>query len=201
VASDVDPGFLKRLRHHAGPFANVEVRRIDIREPIEGEFDLVVMFFVIHRLDRWRRAMRRIERRVAPGGSLFLSEFAGPSGIIYLANERGGGGTDPVSRMVRRYFELVTESYRPELKSTDIGPVRRSLRLRPAGHRDFLWLQPLTVAEVHHKIEREVYAPFFSTHPGPGVIERLGEEFQPEWNRRVRLVERIRVYRFTRDAR
>ncbi len=200
MASDVDPSFVERLRGYARSLPNVEVRRIDITQPIEGIYDAVVMFFVIHRLDHWKRVVRRIERLVAPGGSLFLSQFAGPSGIIYLANEQGGRARDPISRLIRRYFELVKEKFTPDLKSSYITPVLKYLKLTPMGHRDFLWPQPVTVGEMHHKIDREVYAPFFSTHPHRKVIEQLGREFQPEWNRRVRLVERIRVYRLMRSV-
>jgi SAM-dependent methyltransferase len=200
VASDIDPSFLKRLREHARRLPNVTVRRCDITQPIPGRYDLVTLFFVIHRLDHWKRAIRRIEQLVAPGGSFFISEFAGPSGMIYLANEKGGRARDPVSRLLRRYFQLVGDPFDPDLKSSYIRPVLRYLSLRPAGHRDFFWKQPVTVGEMHHKIDREVYAPFFSTHPHRSVIEQLRREFEPEWNRRVTYVETIRVYRFTRMA-
>lgn len=158
------------------------------------------MLFVIHRVERWRQVLGPLARLVAKGGSLYVSEFAGPSGIIYLANEKGGRGRDPISRMVRRYFELVKEPFNPLLKSTNIRPVLRALRerLAPAGHRDFHWPQPLTVEDVHHKIEREVFAPFFSTHPTPFVLGQLKGEFKAEWKTRVKLVETIRIYRFTR---
>jgi SAM-dependent methyltransferase len=202
VASDVDPELLATLREHAARFDNLRVKRLDITRDLRGlgAFDMVVMFFVIHRLERWRPVLSPLVRLVGKGGSLYVSEFVGPSGIIYLANELGGRGRDPVSRMIRRYFELVDEPFHPKLKSTSIGPVLRALRHRLtfAGYRDFAWPQRFSVGGVHHKIEREVFAPFFSTHPTPSVLEQLKREFRSEWNRRVELVETIRVYRFTR---
>lgn len=201
MASDVDASLLRRLRQHVRDLPNVRVRRIDISKKISGLYDLVTLFFVIHRLKHWKHAIDRLQGLVAPGGFFYLSEFAGPSGVIRLANERGGHGRDPVSRLIRRYFELVNESFRPELKSTNIRPVLDRMRLEPAGHRDFHWRQPITVAEMHHKIEREVYAPFFSTHPNRAVLERLRQEFKTEWRARAVLVETIRIYRFASRCR
>ena len=140
----------------------------------------------------------RLSELVAPGGSFFISEFVGPGGVIYLSNERGGTGLDPVSRLIRRYFELLPERFSPPLKSTSIGPVLDRLggRLNPAGHHDFIWRQSLTPAEMLRRMADRAYAPYFSIPPPPALLARLGEEFAPESNCRVELDETIRIYRF-----
>ena len=112
----------------------MEARRIDIRKDLAnlGTFDLVTLFFVIHRLNDWRPVVTHLAALMAPGGSLYLSEFVGPSGVIYLSNEGGGRFRDPVSRLIRRYFELLPERFAPPLKSTSIRPVRRAPRVETA---------------------------------------------------------------------
>lgn len=138
--------------------------------------------------------------RVGPRGSLYVTEFAGPSGAIYVSNEKGGGLSDPVSRMIRRYFELLTEPFDPPLKSSQIGPVREALaqHLRPTGFRDFDWQQRVTVGEMYAKIESGAYAPYFGTQPSPDLLDRLRREFDPDWPHVVELTETIRIYRFLR---
>lgn len=203
VSSDIEPAYLRELRRRARREARLEVCRVDITEDLSGQgtFDLVALFFVIHRIGPWRAAARRVAGLVRPGGTLAITEFAGPGGVIYLSNERGGTGRDPVARLIRRYFELLPERFEPPLKSTSIGPVLSLLgeELRPAGHRDFAWKQSLTVGEMFEKIRRRAYAPYFSTRAPKALLERLEEEFRPEWGRRVRTAEIIRVYRFVRD--
>ena len=204
VGSDVEPAYLNRLAEHARRegLQNVEVRRLDVRKDLVDleTFDLVTLFFVIHRLSDWQGVVAPLVGLVGPRGSLYLSEFAGPSGVIYLSNEQGGGLSDPVSRMIRRYFDLLPEPYDPPLKSSRIGPVREALaqHLRPSGYRDFDWPQRVTVGDVHAKIESKAYAPYFGTHPSPDVLDRLRREFEADWPRTVELTETIRVYRFLR---
>lgn len=202
IASDVEPDYLGRLREAAGGLGNLGVRRIDVTRDLGdlGPHDLVALFFVIHRVGGWRGVVAGIPPLLRRGGSFFISEFAGPRGIIYLSNEGGGAGRDPVSRMIRRYFELLPGRFAPGLKSTRIRPVLEALagRLRPAGHRDFAWPQELTAAEMYGKIEARAYAPYFGTRPTPEVLARLREEFLPEWGRRVRMRETVRIYRFMR---
>jgi SAM-dependent methyltransferase len=204
LASDVEPAYLDRLRElaQAQGLRNVEARRIDIGKDLAnlGAFDLVTLLFVIHRLADWQPVVPHLAALVAPAGSLYLSEFAGPSGVIYLSNEGGGRLPDPVSRLIRRYFELLPDPFSPSLKSTSIRPVREALaeRLTPSGYRDFLWPQQLTVGEMCQKIESRAYAPYFSTHPTGELLAQLREEFQPDWSRKAGLTETIRVYRFGR---
>ncbi len=204
VASDVEPAHVERLRGRAerDGLRNVEVRRIDLRECLGalGTFDLVTLLFVIHRLTAWRGVVEPLAGLVAPGGSLYVSEFAGPSGVIHLSNERGGSSTDPVSRMIRRYFELLPARLDAPLRSTMIRPVRDALaeRLRPAGFRDFVWSQRLTPADMWEKIVARAYAPYFSTDAPEGLLARLRSEFRDEWLHQTALAETIRVYRFSR---
>ena len=204
LASDVVPGYLERLGEHAARagLRNVEVRLIDIRRDLGRleTFDLATLFFVIHRLDRWEEVLEPLAARIGPGGSLFLSEFAGPGGVIHLSNERGGDGRDPVSRMIRRYFELLPEPFDPPLKSTRIGPVRDRLsrRLQAVEHRDFAWPQRLTPADMHAKIAAKAYAPYFSTRPPAEALDTLRREFAAEWQTPVNTLEVIRLYRLRR---
>jgi ubiquinone/menaquinone biosynthesis C-methylase UbiE len=204
VGSDLEPAYLDRLAEHARRegLQNVTVRRLDVRKDLAdlGTFDLVTLFFVIHRLSDWQSVVAPLVGLVGPRGSLYVSEFAGPSGVIHLSNEKGGGLSDPVSRMIRRYFQLLPESFDPPLKSTSIGPVREALaqHLGPSGFRDFDWTQRMSVGEMYTKIESEAYAPYFGTHPSPDVLDRLRREFEADWHRTVELTETVRIYRFVR---
>lgn len=204
VASDVELAHLDRLRGRAQRegLRNVEIRRVDLREGLGtlGSFDLVTLLFVIHRLTAWRAILEPLAGLVAPGGSLYVSEFAGPSGIIHLSNEHGGNLADPVSRMIRRYFDLLGAPFNAPLRSTRIGPVRDALaeHLRPTGSRDFAWTQRLTPRDMWEKIAARAYAPYFSTRPRAGLLAELAREFQGEWLHEVTLAETIRVYRFSR---
>jgi SAM-dependent methyltransferase len=204
VGSDIEPRFLDRLRERAERerLRNVEARRIDLCEDLGtlGAFDLVTLLFVIHRLAEWRPVVQPLADLVAPGGSLHVSEFAGPSGLIYLSNEGGGGGADPVSRMIRRYFELLPSRFDAPLRSTWIRPVREALAncLRPAGFEDFVWTQRLTPGEMWRRIAARAYAPYFSTHAPAGLLAQLRREFERDWREEVTLEETIRVYRFSR---
>jgi SAM-dependent methyltransferase len=202
IAGDIDPAFLERLgnRVRSEGLSNVEVRKIDITQDLSdlGAFDLVSLLFVVHRLGAWRPTLDRLIRLVAPGGSFFISEFAGPEGIIYLSNESGGARNDPVSLLIRRYFELLPQRFDPALKSTSIGPVLRRIekRLVPCGHRDFVWKQSITPAEMLRRMSHRAYAPYFSTDPPPNLLHRLGEEFSSQAASVVSLEETIRIYRF-----
>lgn len=204
VAGDVDEEYLARLREHAAAekLDNIEARRIDIRTDLAnlGTFDLVAILFVIHRLSDWRPVVPQLRALLKSGASLFVSEFAGPSGVISLSNAGGDRSGDPVSRLIARYFELLPERFAPELKSTSIRPVRDALAtaLTPAGHRDFDWPQRLTVGEMYHKIESKAYAPYVHTHPSARLLSRLEDEFRSEWDEEVALTETIRIYRFRR---
>lgn len=202
LAGDIDPAFLDRLRERARGegLGNVEARLLDIKadHAALGRFDLVTLLFVIHRVSSWERVVEPLVRFVAPGGSFFISEFAGPGGIIHLSNEGGGKGADPVSRLIRRYFELVPERFDPPLRSSRIQPVllRLADRLRPMGHRDFLWEQTITPRGMLRKIERRVYAPYLGTRPSPDLLRQLREEFAPEEDAEVTCREIIRLHRF-----
>ncbi len=206
LASDVDTACLGRLRAQAGALglANVETRRIDITRDLDGlgAFDLVTLLFVIHRLEDWRPVVRPLAALVAPGGSLFVSEFAGPCGLIHRSNERGGLGDDPVSRLIRRTFEISPIPFDPPLTSTRIGPVREllSVLLEPAGFRDFAWPQRITVEGMLRRMEERAYAPYAATAPSGELLERLRAEFERELSREVELMETIRLYRFARPA-
>lgn len=190
LASDVDPDLLRALRGRAP--SNVEVRDVDIRR-LEGlgVYDAVALFFVIHRVPGGERLAPSIARLVAPGGRFYASEFAGPSGVIYLANE-GARGRDPVSRLLRRYAEL--RPFEAPLRSTRIRPFLDALPLRPEGHRDFAWRQSLSIGDLLHRMEIGAHAPFVGTPPE--LVDRLRREF-PE-DAPTELVETIRVYRFAR---
>ena len=204
LAGDLEPAFVDRLRARAKEegLGNLDGRILDVTQDLSalGEFDLVTLLFVIHRLKDWKPTLDRLVRLVAPGGSFFISEFAGPGGIIYLSNEGGGRAADPVSRMIRRYFELLPERFAPALKSTDITPVLSRLAevLTPLGHREFEWEQSVTPAEMHSRIEERAYAPFFSTRPSALLLEQLRNEFASEWTERVRQTEIVRIRRFGR---
>jgi len=206
IAGDLDAGFLDRLRERAASerLSNLEARELDLTSDLTslGTFDFVTLFFVIHRLPEWEGVIDRLTRLVAPGGSFFISEFVGPGGVIYLSNESGGTSSDPVSRMIRRYFELLPEEFAPRLKSTEIRPVlkRLSEQLTPQGSRDVKWPQTLMTAEMFRRIRDRAYAPYFSTRPLPGTLDLLRAEFAREWTRTVRLTEVIRVHRFLRRA-
>ena len=188
VASDLEPSYLDRLMEHTRRegIQNVMVRRLDVREDLAGleTFDLVSLFFVIHRLSDWRSVVASLVGLVGSRGSLYVSEFVGPSGVIYLSNEKGGGLHDPVSRMIRRYFELLPEPFDPPLK--------------PTGHSNFEWVQRVTVGDMHSKIESKAYAPYIATHPPQGVLDRLRREFESDWPKMIELTETIRIYRFLR---
>jgi SAM-dependent methyltransferase len=204
VAGDVETSFLDRLRERAASegLSNIEARRLDVTEDLSslGQFDLVSLLFVIHRLNAWEGVVDRLCALVGPGGSFFISEFVGPEGIIYLSNEKGGAGADPVSRLIRRYFELLPERFEPPLKSTCIGPVLSRIErvLRPAGHQHFVWTQHLTPAEMLRRIANRAYAPYFSIDPPAELIKRLGEDFAGDADCSVSLKETIRIYRFER---
>jgi len=202
LASDVDPDFLRALSARARGMANLEVRRIDIASDLGAldPVDLTAIFFVVHRLPAWESVVPGLLRLVAPGGRLFTSEFAGPGGLIHLSNENGGQAGDPISRLIRRYFELRGERFAPPLKSSNMGPFLAALArgLAPAGHRDFAWPQSLTVAEMWRKMESGAYAPYFSVRPPQALFDRLREEFSREWSDRVDLVETIRLHEFRR---
>lgn len=206
VGSDVVEAYLDRLRAQAQRegLSNLQARAIDVRMdlPEQGSFDLVSLFFVIHRLDDWRSVVPSLAKIVGHGGSLYVSEFVGPSGIIYLSNEAGGAGQDPVSRMIRRHFELLQEPFAPALRSTSISPVRERLAefLRPAGSRDFVWPQRLSVGDMYRKIASRAYAPYFSTQATEELLARLRHEFGSEWSHEVAFQETIRVYRFVRSG-
>jgi SAM-dependent methyltransferase len=205
LAGDIEPAFVDRLRTRATEegLRNVEGRRLDVTTDLSslGEFDLVTLLFVIHRLAAWQPVVERLPGLVAPGGSFFISQFAGPSGIVFLSNENGGRALDPVSRLIRRYFELLPDRFSPALKSTRIEPVLERLGkvLRPMGHQDFAWSQTLTPANMLKRIEKRAYAPYFSTHPGPGVFRQLREEAAAELDRPVALEETLRIYRFEKS--
>jgi hypothetical protein len=204
IASDIDADYLARLASVANTrgLKNVVPRRIDIQTDLDelGHFDVVTLFFVIHRCNDWERVVRRLPALVSPAGSLYLSEFVGPSGMIYLSNEGGGRSDDVVSRMIRRYFELLPESFDPPLKSTRIGPAREVLAasLPSAGYRDFCWPQRLTVGEVYQRIRTKAYAPYFNTRPSDQLLTQLKHEFESDWLRELFLTETIRIYRFGR---
>ena len=204
VAGDVEIAFLDRLRERAASegLANLEARRLDVTEDLSslGRFDLVSLLFVIHRLGSWRQVIDRLAGLVARGGSFFISEFVGPEGVIFLSNEGGGAGSDPVSRLIRRYFDLLPERDEPELKSTSIRPVLGRLEgiLRPMGHHDFLWKQELTLREMLSRIEKRAYAPFFRPPPPADLLARLSREFASEMEAPVAHHETIRLYRFGR---
>jgi SAM-dependent methyltransferase len=204
LAGDLDPAFLERLCERAASegLRNVEAQKLDITGDLSplGTFDLVSLLFVIHRLKPWEEVVDRLSGLVAPGGSFFISEFVGPSGMIYLSNESGGTAGDSVSRVIRRYFELLPERFAPALRSTSIGPVLERLAkvLRPSGHRDFAWPQSITPSEMLRKIADRAYAPYFSTHPPPGLLEQLRGEFESEAACPTSLEETIRIYRFER---
>ena len=204
LAGDIDDSCLRRLRVHARRerLSGVEVRRLDVTEDLSplGTFDLVTLFFVVHRLHSWKSVVRRLAARVGPGGSFYTSEFVGPGGVIYLANEGGGKARHGVARLIRRYFELHPDRFDPGLKSSSIGPVLGELGrlLRPAGHRDVAWRQTLTVKDMFQRIERKAYAPFWGSDRARSVLDRLSREFGGEGSRNVALVERIRIHRFVR---
>lgn len=206
VAGDVEPAFLERLRDRAASegLAHIEARRLDVTQDLTslGRFDLVSLLFVIHRLNPWEQVMDRLCGLAAPGGSFFISEFTGPEGIIFLSNEGGGKGRDPVSRLLRRYFELLPERFAPELKSTSIKPVldRLGRSLTPMGHQDFVWKQVLAPREMLVRIEKRAYAPFFSTQPPADLLRQLAIEFASELDTSVALNESIRIYRFMRNC-
>src|SRR5207249_1294951 len=198
------PAYLDRLeeRSRREGLQSVVVRRLDVRKDLAdlGTFDLVTLLFVVHRLTDWQDVVASLVSLVGPRGSLYVSEFAGPSGVIYLSNEKGGGLSDPVSQIIRRYFELLPEPFDPPLKSTRIQPVREALaqHLRPAGFRDFVWQQRITVGQMYAKIESRAYAPYLSTQPSPDLLDRLRREFDSDWPRTVELTETVRIYRFLR---
>jgi SAM-dependent methyltransferase len=202
IAGDVDEDCLARLREviAAERFDNVESRRIDIRTDLADldTFDLVTLLFVIHRLADWRPVVPRLPALLKPGAFLCVSEFAGPDGVIYLSNEGGDRSGGPVARLIARYFELLPETFAPELKSTSISPVRDALaeHLTPAGHQDFSWRQRLTVGEMYQKIASKAYAPYVNTQPSTRLLDRLRDEFRPDWHEADTLMETIRVYRF-----
>lgn len=201
LASDIDPDCLRALAARAAGMANLEVRRIDVLADLGAlePADLVAIFFVAHRLPAWEEAVAPLTRAVAPGGRLFTSEFAGPCGVIYRSNENGGRAADPVSRLIRRYFELRAEPFAPPLRSTRMGPFLDALGrgLVPAGHRDFAWPQSLTVEEMLRKMETGAYAPFF-LRPSSAILDRLRDEFAAERAARVDLTETIRIHQFRR---
>lgn len=207
LASDVSPGFVEALgrRARAEGATNVSARRIDITTDLEDlpRFTLVTLFFVIHRLAEWRPVVPELARRLAPGGVFVISEFVGPGGLIFLSNERGGSGTDPVSRLIRRYFELLPGRFDPPLKSTTISPVLAGLSrlLVPSGHRDFHWPQRITVREAYRRIAEKAYAPYFSVPAPDAILERLRHDFAREMDRRVESTETIRVYAFRAPGR
>jgi len=202
TAGDLEPAFLERLQERviAEGLSVVNAQVIDITGDLSplGSFDLVSLLFVIHRVRPWEPVIDRICRLVAPGGSFFISEFVGPGGVIFASNEAGGTGTDPVSRMIRRYFEMVPGRFSPALKSTNIAPVldRVAGLLEPGGHQDFGWNQTLMPGEMFRRIRDQAYAPYFSTTPAPGALDRLREEFSGEWTEAVRQTEVIRIHRF-----
>jgi SAM-dependent methyltransferase len=204
LAGDLEPAFLERLQERilTEGLSTVESQVVDITRDLSplGSFDLVSLLFVIHRLSSWEPAIDRICRLVSPGGSFFISEFVGPRGVIYLSNEAGGTGTDPVSRMIRRYFEMLPGRFAPPLKSTNIAPVLDRLGglLEPRGHQDFGWNQSLMPGEMFRRIRDQAYAPYFSTTPQPGVLDQLRAEFSGEWTRTVRQTEVIRIHRFVK---
>jgi SAM-dependent methyltransferase len=204
VAGDVEPGFLERLQERilSEGLSTVEARVLDVTQDLSplGSFDLVSLLFVIHRLKRWEEVVDRVSGLLAPGGFFFISEFAGPGGIIYLSNEAGGTGTDSVSRMIRRYFELLPERFTPELKSTNIAPVLDRLAgiLEPQDHQDFSWHQTIMPGEMFRRIRDKAYAPYFGTRPAPGGLDQLRAEFAGEWTQAVRQTEVIRIHRFRR---
>jgi len=204
LAGDIEPAFLRRLRDRAASegLFNVDAERIDVTGDLSalGRFDLVSFLFVIHRMKEWEEVIDRVCRLVGPGGSFFISEFVGPDGVIYLSNENGGKGADPVSRLIRRYFELLPERFAPRLRSSSISPALRRIgwSLSPVGHRDFTWKQSVTPAEMIRKIAGRAYAPYFSTHPSAELLSRLAGEFAEEPAAPVRLDETIRIYRFER---
>ncbi len=105
---------------------------------------------------------------------------------------------DLISHLIRRYFELLPESFAPVLKSTWIEPVREMLTstLTYAGYRDFHWPQRLTVGDMFDKIRTKAYAPYANTHPSDQLLAQLEYEFESDWFRKVSLMETIRVYRF-----
>ncbi len=204
VGSDVEQAYVDRLaeRTRREGLQNVVVRRLDVRNDLADleTFDLVTLFFVIHRLSDWQSVVAPLVGLIRPRGSLYVSEFAGPSGIIYLSNEKGGGLSHPVSRMIRRYFEMIPETFDPPLKSSGIGPVREALaqHLMPTGFRDFDWAQRITVGDMYSRIESKAYAPYFGTHPSADLLDRLRREFEADWPTTIELSETVRIYRFLR---
>jgi SAM-dependent methyltransferase len=204
VAGDIDESLLARLRERviSEGLLNVDVRPLDVTRDLSGlgTFDLVSLLFVVHRLAGWEAVIDRLCRLVAPGGSFFISEFVGPGGIIYLSNEGGGTAEDPVSRMIRRYFELLPEPFAPALKSTMIAPVLRHLarHLQPQGFRDFGWHQSIMPGEMFRRIRDRAFAPYFSTRPAPEALDALRTEFAGVWSQTVHQTEVIRIHRFER---
>ena len=78
VGSDVEPAYLNRLAEHARreDLQNIEVRPLDVRKDLAdlGTFDLVTLFFVVHRLSDWQDVVAPLVRLVGPRGSLYVSE-------------------------------------------------------------------------------------------------------------------------------
>jgi hypothetical protein len=192
IASDVDPDFLRVLSERAP--ANVEVRRIDARRMEDVEpADLVALFFVAHRIPEWRELAPAVAARVSK--RLYVSEWAG--GLVYLANEKGGSGPDPVARLLRRFHEL-RDGEAPELRTSRMSPFLEALHreLPWSGKRDFAWRRAVSVGDVLEAMEEGAWAPFRSGRPD---LARLREEFAAEAGEGVELIETLRIHAFSRD--
>jgi SAM-dependent methyltransferase len=203
VAGDIEPRYLSRLRRYRADLrlANLRVARLDITKDLShlGTFNLVCLFFVIHRVRNWRPAIRNVTALVAPGGTFCISQFRGRNGLIALSNSMGRGSSSFAAAVVRQYFALRRARFNPELKSSDIRPVLRELHRRfvLSGYRDLSWPQRVTMRAWITKIRRRAYAPFHDAPEDPELYSRLLQEFGPRWRRPEPHVERIRIYRFT----
>ena len=88
LATDIEPRFLHRL-----PFANLEVRRHDVR--YEGlpkeEFDLVHARLVLMHLPGRELALRRMIESLKPGGWIVVEEF---DNVSILPNSNANSGEE-----------------------------------------------------------------------------------------------------------
>jgi SAM-dependent methyltransferase len=84
---DLSPGLLDRLRAFGGARYDIPLHCADALEPpatLNGSFDVVLGFFVLHHLKDLHRAVAAMSRMLKPGGRLVLLDANGWNPLFYL---------------------------------------------------------------------------------------------------------------------
>jgi len=115
IATDIDPGQLKKAKANLPPeFANRVVFKVEdamALDELDGTFDAIFSFGVLHHMEDWRKAVGEIARVLKKGGEFFFEEPFRPflrNVLVRTLTEHPQGG------------EFDYEDFENELKKNNI---------------------------------------------------------------------------------